>query len=96
MGSQELVSAALGAPLLVAIPLDTLAVQAAGNANRLEDIIFHPTIGPAYFKLANRVVKPRGIKLLPVIEDEGNAAVGPNDGGTTPPKPTGFFRRKKG
>lgn len=96
MGSQELVSAALGAPLLVAIPLDTLAVQAAGNANRLEDIIFHPTIGPAYFKLANRVVKPRGIKLLPVIEEEGNAAVGPNDGGPPPPKQTGFFRRKKG
>lgn len=97
MGTQELVSAALGAQLLVAIPLDTLAVQAAGNANRLEDIIFHPSIGPAYFKLANRVVKPRGIKLLPVIEDEGNSAVNPAGGGGTPPKqPTGFFRRKKG
>jgi cellulose biosynthesis protein BcsQ len=90
MGSQELVSAALGAPLLVAIPLDTLAVQAAGNANRLEDIIFHPTIGPAYFKLANRVVKPRGIKLLPVIEEED-----PIDPTPPPAKATGFFRRKK-
>jgi cellulose biosynthesis protein BcsQ len=95
MGSQELVSAALGAQLLVAIPLDTLAVQAAGNANRLEDIIFHPTIGPAYFKLANRVVKPRGIKLLPVIEDDTPPPV-PTGGGTPAPKPTGFFRRKKG
>ena len=94
MGTTELVSAALGAKLLVAIPLDTLAVQAAGNANRLEDIIFHPTIGPAYFKLANRVVKPRGIKLLPVIEDEGPASGSPTD--PTPPKPsTGFFGRKK-
>lgn len=95
MGSQELVSAALGAPLLVAIPLDTLAVQAAGNANRLEDIVFHPTIGPAYFKLANKIVKSRGIKIIPIIEDEGTAAGNPV-GPTPPPPKIGFFGRKKG
>jgi cellulose biosynthesis protein BcsQ len=95
MGSQELVSAALGAPLLVAIPLDTLAVQAAGNANRLEDIVFHPTIGPAYFKLANKIVKSRGIKILPIIEDENNS-VAPTAAGDAPVQSKGFFRRKKG
>jgi hypothetical protein len=42
-------------------------------------------------------VKPRGIKLLPVIEDEGNPTAGPVDGGGgNPPQPKGFFRRKKG
>jgi hypothetical protein len=95
MGSQELVSAALGAPLLVAIPLDTLAVQAAGNANRLEDLVFHPTIGPAYFKLANKIVKSRGIKIIPIIEDEANTAVNPVNPPPGKPK-AGFFGRKKG
>lgn len=64
----NLISAAQGVPLLVAIPLDTAAVQAAGNATRLEDIVLHPTIGPAYFKLANKIV--RGTALLPLIDDK--------------------------
>ena len=65
---QDLVSAAQGTPLLVAIPLDTIAVQAAANANRLEDIVLHPTIGPAFFKLANKIM--RETALLPLIDDK--------------------------
>ena len=64
----NLISAAQGVPLLVAIPLDTAAVQAAGNATRLEDIVLHPTIGPAYFKLAAKIM--RGTALLPLIDDK--------------------------
>lgn len=54
---QELLThAASGAHLLVAIPLDTLAVVAASNHNRLNDIILgHETISPAYYKLVTQL-----------------------------------------
>lgn len=88
MGNQELTTAALGAKLLVAIPLDTRAVQAAGNANRLEDIIEHPTIGPEYFRLATRVGKARGFNLLPVLEEYEPVPVArPNTTGVREPEP---------
>lgn len=68
MGSEELTTAALGAKLLVAIPLDTKAVQLAGNSHRLEDIVEHPAIGPMYYKLAQRIAKAVGTKLVPLLE----------------------------
>lgn len=68
VGSLNLISAAQDVPLLVAIPLDTAAIQAAGNANRLEDIVLHPTIGPAYFKLATKIM--RDAALLPLTDDK--------------------------
>lgn len=96
MGNQELTTAALGAKLLVAIPMDTKAVQAAGNANRLEDIIEHPTIGPEYFKLASRLGKARGFKLSPIIDDGPPPGVVQNKPQPKPDKPTGFgWGRKK-
>lgn len=101
MGNQELTTAALGAKLLVAIPLDTKAVQAAGNANRLEDIIEHPTIGPEYYKLATRLGKARNFKLLPILEDGGSEAIARSTGNSPVPppgndnKPAGFWNRKK-
>lgn len=72
IGHSELTAASLGSPLLVGIPLDSVAVQAATNATRLEDIIYHPTIGPAYFKLASKIIKRRGIELAPLVDDKNN------------------------
>lgn len=68
MGSEELTTAALGAKLLVAIPLDTKAVQLAGNSHRLEDIVEHPAIGPMYYKLAQRIAKAVGATLVPLLD----------------------------
>lgn len=68
MGNEELTTAALGAKLLVAIPLDTKAVQLAGNNHRLEDIIEHPTIGPMYYKLSQRIARAIGANLVPILE----------------------------
>ena len=43
-------------PKLVAIPLDTVAVQGAGNSHHLESLIEdHPSIGNAYFSLAQKI-----------------------------------------
>lgn len=97
MGEKELAAAALNVPLLVAIPLDTQAVQLAGNANRLEDLVQHPTIGPAYYNLARKVGKARNFVLAPIIDD-GTAAAGPSAGPNNPaPEPVkkSFFNRNK-
>lgn len=87
MGNQELTTAALGATLLVAIPLDTKAVQAAGNANRLEDIIEHPSIGPSYFKLAKKIAKVRGWALEPVLQEAPPIAQGGGNAPTSTKQP---------
>lgn len=96
MGEKELAAAALGVPLLVAIPLDTLAVQSAGNANRLEDLVMHPKIGPAYYNLARKIGKTRNFVLAPIIDEGGSAA---HTGGPTPPpvepKKQSFFNRNR-
>lgn len=73
MGEKELAAAAFDVHMLVAIPLDTLAVQASGNANRLEDLVTHPTIGPAYYNLAKKIAKARGFVLAPLIVDADTA-----------------------
>lgn len=76
MDEEKLATAANDVPLLVAIPLDTVAVQAAGNNNRLENIIeAHPPIGSAYFSLARKLTSKIDmgveVNLLPLIDDEG-------------------------
>lgn len=49
--------AAAGAELLVAIPLDSGAVIAASNHNRLSDIILnHATISPAYYSIVKQLL----------------------------------------
>lgn len=103
MDEEKLTSAATGVPKLIAIPLDTVAVQSAGNNNRLENIIEkHPAIGAAYFSLAKKLTTnvDFGIEvtLSPLIDDTGIHASRP---GNTPPKPvtptkkpTGWFKKK--
>lgn len=53
IGKEELFAAAAGIEPLVSIPLDTKAVQTAGNAGRLEELLLsHVSISKAYQKLA--------------------------------------------
>lgn len=82
MDKVKLTEAALGARLLVAIPLDTQAVVAAGNRNRLGDLIHgHPEIGPAYFRLAKKVMPSHSLSAL---IDEGGAAPASKKGAVAP------------
>lgn len=102
IGQDELMSAAMGAPNLAAIPLDTTAVQAAGNAGRLEELLYvHQPISSAYNKLSNKIVNvlPRDKKMsLPNLTEEEEplsqpsrpAGQKPSD---KPKKKGGFFRR---
>lgn len=91
MDKLKLTEAALGARLLVAIPLDTQAVVAAGNRNRLGDLVFgHPEIGPAYFRLAKKVLP--GHSLAPLIEEAVPQAAGKKAPVAAKPEP----KRKRG
>ena len=106
MDEEKLTTAATGVPKLIAIPLDTVAVQAAGNNNRLENIIEnHASIGAAYFSLAKKLTSKLdlgvAVNLSPLIDDEGIHAT--RNGGGRKPTPTpiappaktkGWFTRK--
>lgn len=106
MDEEKLTTAATDVPLLVAIPLDTIAVQAAGNNNRLENIIeAHPAIGSAYFSLARKLTRPlkqQGIdvQLSPLIDDEGvyasrqSKGSGTSGAPATQKKQTGWFKKR--
>lgn len=86
MGEDQLTDAAMGSKLLVSIPLETMAVQSAGNAGRLEELILsHPTLGEAYFSLAEKITSSFNTTLVPLLEegDTGTTSIVPGRG----PKP---------
>jgi septum formation inhibitor-activating ATPase MinD len=65
--------AAAGAELLVAIPLDSGAVIAASNHNRLSDIILlHDQISPAYYSIVQQLL-PNEKLVAPLNDGNGNA-----------------------
>lgn len=66
---ERIILAGAGAPVIGGIPLDTAAFLAAGNQNRLSDMLYHQQIGPAYFSLAQKIVGKRSA-LLPLVEPE--------------------------
>lgn len=100
----KLESAAPGARIAAAIPLETAAFVAASNRNDLRAMLYHPTIGPAYFSLAKKIVKDA--VLLPLVEDvDANSTSSMNkaapraiqqggSGAGAAKKPTGLFRRR--
>lgn len=107
MGNEELTAAAMGAKLLVSIPLDTTAVIAAGNAGRLEEIVkTHPSISASYHKLATMMSGLLGkAKFVPILESDedeeliikpGSGKTSSNSAPTTGRgKSRGFFSSKK-
>lgn len=54
----NLVEAAAEVPLIASIPMDSKAILAATNNDRLNDIVLnHPSISPAYFGLAQKIIQ---------------------------------------
>lgn len=99
----KLESAAPGARIAAAIPLETAAFVAASNRNDLRAMLYHPTIGPAYFSLAKKIAKDA--PLLPLVEDfDANSTSTMNKSAPRPvqqdnpngsgKKSGGLFRRK--
>ena len=70
--------AAAGAELLVAIPLDSGAVIAASNHNRLSDILLmHDQISPAYYSIIQQLLPGEAGRLVAPMSQNGG-----NGGGT--------------
>lgn len=95
---QELLKhAAAGAELLVAIPLDSAAVIAASNHNRLSDIILHHTaISPAYYSIVKQLL-PNEPLVDPLQQlSSGPAASHKSSPGTATAAKPAQTKKKKG
>lgn len=71
IGKDELVVASMGAKNLANIPLDTTAVQSAGNAGRLEELLYmHEPISDSYRRLCEKIVNllDRKVELVPLAQ----------------------------
>lgn len=92
----NLVEAASEVPLLVSIPMDSAAVLAATNSNRLDDIVLeHPNISPAYFSLAQQIIQGQ-VPIIapdPVDPEDPSARKGPSKAPPLAKKKKGLFGR---
>lgn len=101
IGKDELVLAAMGAKNLANIPLDTMAVQSAGNAGRLEDLLYmHEPISDSYHRLAEKIVHllDRKVELPSLVErNEPPEASAPAEPTPGPKKSSGrgFFGSRR-
>jgi len=87
MGKDKLLRAALGAPIVGQIPAEHDVVLIATNSNRMDQILKHPRLGPAFFSLASTCLP--GWALAPVA---ATAAQEP-DSQPSQEKKRGFFGR---
>lgn len=87
MGKDKLLRAALGAPIVGQIPAEHDVVLIATNSNRMDQILKHPRLGPAFFSLASTCLP--GWALAPVA---ATSAPEP-DAQSAQEKKRGFFGR---
>lgn len=90
MGKDKLLQAALGAPLVGQIPAEQDAVLVATNSNRMADLLKHPKLGVAYYKLATTCLP--GWPIAPLVVEQPKPGQQPGDG-EGPKKKGGFFKR---
>lgn len=87
MGKDKLLRAALGAPIVGQIPAEHDVVLIATNSNRMDQILKHPRLGPAFFSLASTCLP--GWALAPVA-----VTVAPEpEAQSSQEKKRGFFAR---
>lgn len=91
MGKDKLLRAALGAPLVGQIPSDQDAVLIATNSNRMGDLLKHPKIGPAFYKLAVNCLPNIHLAPLTVEQAQVQEAIAAPKGQAESKK--GIFRR---
>lgn len=74
MDREQVLQAALKVAIVGAIPLATKDVLTATNYNRMHQLLKHPLLGPAYYKLAKTCMK--NVPLVPLMNDpkDPNAA----------------------
>lgn len=72
MGKDKLLRAALGAPLVGQIPAEHDEVLIQTNSNRMDNLLKHPRLGPAYYKLATTCLP--NWALAPLTVESAQAA----------------------
>lgn len=87
MGKDKLLRAALGAPLVGQIPAEHDEVLIQTNSNRMDNLLMHPRLGPAYYKLATMCLP--GWNLVPLTAEAAQVAAAP----AADPKKRGLLRR---
>lgn len=65
ISKDQLFAAALGSPIVGSIPAAFVEVVVATNSTRLDKLLVHPQLGPAYFKLAQKCLP--GAPLAPLV-----------------------------
>lgn len=67
MERDQVLQAALKVPLIGSVPLATKDVLTCTNYNRMHRLLEHPTLGPAYFKLATACLP--GTPLVALVDE---------------------------
>ncbi|WP_170285906.1 AAA family ATPase [Nocardioides rubriscoriae] len=85
MERDQVLQAALKVPLIGSVPLATKDVLTCTNYNRMHRLLEHPTLGPAYYKLATACLP--GTPLVALVDDNASAtfADAPLPAATVPP-----------
>lgn len=64
VGREEVLAAGMGVPVIGVIPLATVDVMSATNANQMFKLLYHPALGPAYHRLASTCLPGRDLPPL--------------------------------
>ena len=81
MQREQILAAGLGVPVVGVIPLATKDVLTATNLHRMQTLLDHPLIGPAYNDLARTCLPGRG---LAAFEAQDTQSAGAGMAGTMP------------
>lgn len=87
MGKDKLLRAALGAPLVGQIPAEHDEVLIQTNSNRMDNLLKHHRLGPAYYKLAKTCLPGWNLAALTVEASQTAAPAQP----VVETKKRGFF-----
>ncbi len=92
MEREQVLAAGLGIPVAGVIPLATKDVLTATNLNRMQELLDHPLLGPAYTQLAQACLPDR--QLAPWADDASpTTAEVPDTATPDSQKKLGFFRK---
>jgi MinD-like ATPase involved in chromosome partitioning or flagellar assembly len=94
MEPSKLMQGALGSPIVGQIPAEYDAVLLATNKTRMQDLLIHPTLGPAYFKLAQKCLEnhSQGWPLAPFTPESAKVVVAQDSNDAQ--KPKGIFGKR--
>ena len=92
MEREQILAAGLGVPVVGVIPLATKDVLTAMNLHRMQELVQHPLLGPAYNQLARACLPQHELAESYMVSDEDHVSAPP----TLPTDPDSDQSRKRG